>query len=352
MNNLKWEKMDKTKPNNKITAIDTGIKLNKKNILAVENLVVAFDTEQGSVHAVDDISFTLEQGSILGIAGESGCGKTVTALSIMRLLPKPVSRIVNGKIWFQDRNILELPLEKMSGVRGKKISMVFQEPMTALNPVHGVGRQLVEIYQLHFPGMALAKMRESAIQMLEKVGIPDPEQVMKKYPHQLSGGMRQRVMIAMALACEPDILIADEPTTALDVTVQAQILDLIRSLQSQTHMAVLLITHDLGVIAENCDKVVIMYAGRIAETGDVGSLFNNPLHPYTKGLLTSIPSRAKIAKNILPTIKGSVPSLLNMPKGCRFADRCPLAEAICRQVYPLERCMGQYRTVACHLADN
>ncbi|OQY50833.1 MAG: peptide ABC transporter ATP-binding protein [Desulfobacteraceae bacterium 4572_89] len=344
--------MDITKQNNKTTAIDTGIKLNKKKILAVENLVVAFDTDKGSVHAVDDISFTLEQGSILGIAGESGCGKTVTALSMMRLLPKPVSRIVNGKIWFKDRNILELSLEKMSGVRGKKISMIFQEPMTALNPVHGVGRQLVEIYQLHFPGMALAKMRESAIQMLEKVGIPDPEQVMKKYPHQLSGGMRQRVMIAMALACEPDILIADEPTTALDVTVQAQILDLIRSLQSQTQMAVLLITHDLGVIAENCDKVVVMYAGRIAETGDVGSLFKNPLHPYTKGLLTSIPSRAKIAKNILPTIKGSVPSLLNMPKGCRFADRCPLAEAICRQVNPLERCLGQYRTVACHLVEN
>jgi peptide/nickel transport system ATP-binding protein len=327
-------------------------KKTRENIIKVENLVVAFDTDQGLVHAVDDISFNLEQGSILGIAGESGCGKTVTALSMIRLLPKPVSRIVNGRVWFQNKNILELPLEKMHKIRGKKISMIFQEPMTALNPVHSVGRQLVEIHELHFSGMTPLKMRTSAVFMLEKVGIPDPEQVMKKYPHQLSGGMRQRVMIAMALSCEPDILIADEPTTALDVTVQAQILDLIRDLQAQTGMSVLLITHDLGVIAENCDNVVVMYAGQIAEKADVKSLFKNPLHPYTKGLLTSIPSLANIAKSILPTIRGSVPSLLNMPKGCRFADRCPLVEEICRQVPPLERSMGKYRTVACHMAEN
>ncbi|MCP4722368.1 MAG: ABC transporter ATP-binding protein, partial [Desulfobacteraceae bacterium] len=309
----------------------------KEIILRLENLVVAFDTEQGRVHAVDDISFSLEQGSILGIAGESGCGKSVTALSILRLLPKPISQIVAGKVWFREQNILDLPIEQMHEIRGKKISMIFQEPMTALNPVHAVGRQLVEIYQLHFPGMVLSDMETNAVRMLEKVGIPDPVQVMKKYPHQLSGGMRQRVMIAMALACEPDILIADEPTTALDVTVQAQILDLIRDIQGQTGMSVILITHDLGVIAENCDHVVVMYAGQIAETSNVKDLFKNPLHPYTKGLLTSIPSRAKGAKTILPTIKGSVPSLLDMPKGCRFADRCPLVEEICRKGSPLER---------------
>ncbi len=321
----------------------------KKIILRLENLVVAFDTEQGRVHAVDDISFSLEQGSILGIAGESGCGKSVTALSILRLLPKPISQILSGKVWFREQNILDLPIEQMHKIRGKKISMIFQEPMTALNPVHAVGRQLVEIYQLHFPGMALSAMETNAVSMLEKVGIPDPVQVMKKYPHQLSGGMRQRVMIAMALACEPDILIADEPTTALDVTVQAQILDLIRDIQGQTGMSVILITHDLGVIAENCDHVVVMYAGQIAETSNVNNLFKNPLHPYTKGLLTSIPSRAKGAKTILPTIKGSVPSLLDMPKGCRFADRCPLVEEICRKVSPLERAVGIGQTAFCHL---
>ena len=321
----------------------------KEIILRLENLVVAFDTEQGRVHAVDDISFSLEQGSILGIAGESGCGKSVTALGILRLLPKPISHIVAGKIWFREQNILELPIEQMHEIRGKKISMIFQEPMTALNPVHAVGRQLVEIYQLHFPGMALSAMETNAVLMLEKVGIPDPVQVMKKYPHQLSGGMRQRVMIAMALACEPDILIADEPTTALDVTVQAQILDLIRDVQGQTGMSVILITHDLGVIAENCDHVVVMYAGQIAETSNVNNLFKNPLHPYTKGLLTSIPSKAKGAKTILPTIKGSVPSLLDMPKGCRFADRCPWVEEICRKFSPLERAVGIGQTAACHL---
>ncbi|MCP3942789.1 MAG: ABC transporter ATP-binding protein [Desulfobacteraceae bacterium] len=322
----------------------------KKNILRLENLVVAFDTDQGCIHAVDDISFSLEQGSVLGIAGESGCGKTVTALSILRLLPKPVSRIVDGKIWFGEKNILELPIEQMYTIRGKKISMIFQEPMTALNPVYTVGRQLVEIYKLHFSGMTPATMKNSAVHMLEKVGVSDPAQVMKKYPHQLSGGIRQRVMIAMALACEPDILIADEPTTALDVTIQAQILDLIRELQRKTGMSVILITHDLGVIAENCDQVVVMYAGQIAEKAKVNALFKNPVHPYTKGLLTSIPSLARGVKTILPTIKGSVPSLLNMPKGCRFADRCPLVEKICRQISPRERSICNQQTVACHLA--
>ena len=318
-------------------------------LLTIENLKVAFDTEQGQVRAVDGVEFHLERGSILGIAGESGCGKSVTALSIIRLLPKPVSSVLEGRILFQGQDLLTIPIRQMQKIRGKKIAMIFQEPMTALNPVQNVGRQMKEVFFLHFPGMSAADMHTEAVKMLARVGIPDPGQVLKKYPHQLSGGIRQRVMIAMALSCEPDILIADEPTTALDVTIQAQILELITSLRETSGMAIILITHDLGVIAENCDHVVVMYAGRIAETADVTSLFNHPMHPYTRGLLTSIPSRAKTAKAELPTIAGSVPSLSDMPDGCRFADRCPFVHDICRQILPLERLVGEGHTAACHL---
>ncbi|MCG8632752.1 MAG: ABC transporter ATP-binding protein [Desulfobacterales bacterium] len=318
-------------------------------ILDVENLVVSFDTDQGPVRAVDDVSFSLKQGQVLGIAGESGCGKSVTALSIIRLLPKPVAEIVNGTIRFSGNDLVTLPIEQMHGIRGKKISMIFQEPMTALNPVQSVGRQMTEVYELHFQEMSSDQMTTESVNMLDRVGIPDPGLVMKKYPHQLSGGMRQRVMIAMALACEPDILIADEPTTALDVTVQAQILDLILTLKKKNRMSVILITHDLGVIAENCDEVVVMYAGRIAETAKVRQLFENPLHPYTQGLLSSIPSRAHTAKTRLPTIKGNVPSLLKMPHGCRFADRCPLARDRCRNETPMQRSVGKDRSAACLL---
>ncbi|WP_022668888.1 ABC transporter ATP-binding protein [Desulfospira joergensenii] len=324
-------------------------KENKEALLEVEDLVVAFDTEQGRICAVDGVELELAKGSVLGIAGESGCGKSVTALSIMRLLPKPVSRIMGGRIWFKDQNLLDLPIEQMHTIRGKKISMIFQEPMTALNPVHSVGHQIMEVFHLHFPQMGSQKIRIAGKEMLEKVGIPDPDKVMKKFPHQLSGGMRQRVMIAMALACEPDILIADEPTTALDVTVQAQILDLIKKVQSDSAMSVILITHDLGVIAENCDKVLVMYAGRVAEKADVGPLFQNPLHPYTRGLLDSIPSRAKKAKTLLPTITGGVPSLLNMPDGCRFAGRCPHAMSLCRRGVPEMIQHESGHGVACHL---
>mgnify|MGYP006285183303 CR=1 FL=1 len=323
--------------------------MNPSALLTITDLKVAFDTEQGRIHAVDGVGFSLEKGSILGIAGESGCGKSVTALSIIRLLPKPMSSIVAGQILFQDRDLLAIPIRQMHSIRGRKIAMIFQEPMTALNPVHSVGRQMTEVYALHFPDMTASSMQAGALEMLDRVGIPDPGQVLKKYPHQLSGGIRQRVMIAMALGCEPDILIADEPTTALDVTIQAQILELIKDLREKSGMSIILITHDLGVIAENCDHVVVMYAGRIAETADVRSLFAHPLHPYTKGLLTSIPSRAKTAKALLPTIEGSVPSLSDMPTGCRFADRCPLAEDLCRQVLPLEKPVGKGRTAACHL---
>lgn len=320
-------------------------------MLRVRELQVDFHTDQGRIKAVEQVDFQLKKERVLGIAGESGCGKSVTALSIMRLLPKPVSRVVSGRIIFNDRNILKLPMNEMHRIRGRRIAMIFQEPMTALNPVHGIGKQMIEIYKLHFPEFSHRKMIRSSVEMLEKVGIPDPEKVIKRYPHQLSGGMRQRVMIAMSLACEPDILIADEPTTALDVTVQTQILDLIKSLQKKAGMSVILITHDLGVIAENCDDVVIMYAGRIAEKAPAPVLFNAPKHPYTKGLLTSIPSLAESPKTILPTIKGNVPSLLDMPTGCRFSTRCPLVEEICRKIVPLERPVGENRTAACHLTD-
>ena len=321
-----------------------------QTILDVKDLVVEFDTEAGCVRAVDQVGFQLKKGRVLGIAGESGCGKSVTALSIMRLLPKPISNIVKGKAIFSGQDIFNLPVDQMHHIRGQKISMIFQEPMTALNPVHNIGKQMVEIYQLHFSDMSKNEMRSAAVVKLEEVGIADPDKVMKKYPHQLSGGMRQRVMIAMALACEPQILIADEPTTALDVTVQAQILDLIRALQKKSNMSVILITHDLGVIAETCDDVVVMYAGQIAEKADVLTLFKHPAHPYTQGLLTSIPSLSKIPKIILPTIRGSVPSLLNMPQGCRFAGRCPLVEEICIKIAPIEREIGEGHTAACHLA--
>jgi len=320
-------------------------------VLDVRDLVIEFNTELGVIRAVEQVDFQLKKGKILGIAGESGCGKSVTALSIMRLLPKPISRIVQGQAIFNDQNIFDLPISDMHHIRGKKISMIFQDPMTALNPVHSIGKQMIEIYKLHFSKLSFGEMATAAVRMVEKVGIPDPDKVMKKYPHQLSGGMRQRIMIAMSLACEPDILIADEPTTALDVTVQAQILELIKSLQRKSEMSVILITHDLGIIAENCDDVVIMYAGRIAEKADVTTLFEYPKHPYTKGLLTSIPSLAKGPKTILPTIKGNVPSLLDMPEGCRFAGRCPLVEDICRKTVPIERNMGQNHTAACHLLD-
>jgi len=320
-----------------------------ETILEIKGLVVAFDTDSGPVRAVDDVSFSLKAGQVLGIAGESGCGKSVTALSIIRLLPKPLARILQGTIKYHGQDLLTLPIEKMHGIRGKKISMIFQEPMTALNPVQSVGSQIREVYSLHFPEMTIYQKGKAAVGMLQKVGIPDPEKVMDKYPHQLSGGMRQRIMIAMALACEPDILIADEPTTALDVTVQAQIMDLIMELKERIHMSVILITHDLGVIAENCDEVVVMYAGRIAEQAGVIPLFKDPRHPYTKGLLASIPSKAQIAKTRLPTIRGNVPPLCDMPHGCRFADRCPLAELQCRKKIPKQRSSGRDRSAACHL---
>ena len=319
------------------------------SILEVGRLVTAFDTEEGEVRAADDVSFSLNRGSTLGIVGESGCGKSVTALSIMRLLPKPMGRIASGSIRFDGTDLVRLSPEEMSRVRGRRISMIFQEPMTALNPVHRIGRQLGEVYHLHFPEMAEPAVEAAAVAMLGKVGIPEPEQRMREYAHQISGGMRQRVMIAMALACRPDILIADEPTTALDVTIQAQILSLIGDLQAETGMSVIFITHDLGVIAETCDAVAVMYAGKIVETASVAALFDNPRHPYTRGLLSSIPRLDYPRKTPLNIIRGSVPGLHELPEGCRFQNRCPHAEPLCRTQPPMAA-VGENHFSACHFS--
>ncbi len=304
-------------------------------ILSVKNLVTTFRTDRGSARALDGVDFTLEKGRTLGLVGESGCGKSVTSLSIMRLLPKPAGDSPEGEIIYDDGaerfDILKEPAENMLKIRGRKISMIFQDPLTSLNPVYTVGYQLMETLGIHFPKMSPQTMFKRAIELLTDVGIPAPEQRIHEYPHQLSGGMRQRVMIAIALACEPDILIADEPTTALDVTIQAQILDLMRTLQKKNNMAILFITHDLGVVAEMCDDVCVMYAGKVAEHAPVAEIFNNPQHPYTKGLISSIPKLDTEQKSKLFEIEGMVPDLFSMPKGCRFQNRCPYAADKCTQ---------------------
>ena len=289
--------------------------------MEVRDLVTGFDTEQGHLVAVDGVSFSIDRGETLGIVGESGCGKSVTALSIMQLLPRPMGRIASGSIRFGEREIVGASSETMRDVRGDEIGMIFQEPMMALNPVQRIGKQVAEVFELHKREMAKADVLKASVEILDKVGIPSPEIRVGEYPHQLSGGMRQRVMIAMALACKPDLLIADEPTTALDVTVQAQILNLMADLQKEMGMAVILITHDLGVIAETCDEVVVMYAGRVVERAPVEELFANPLHAYTKGLLNSVPRMDRERKTKLPTIEGNVPTLNEMPTGCRFSTR-------------------------------
>ena len=318
-------------------------------ILRVNHLVTAFDTEDGRIRAVDDVSFQVKKEHTLGLVGESGCGKSVTALSIMRLLPKPTGFIESGQILFNSADIAGLPADQMHEIRGKRISMIFQEPMTSLNPVHRIGKQLGEVFLLHFPEMSESQIRQQSVELLQKVGIPEPEQRMAEYPHQISGGMRQRVMIALALACKPDILIADEPTTALDVTIQAQILDLIKKLQIETGMAVIFITHDLGVIAEICEDVVVMYAGKVAETASAIDLFNNPKHPYTQGLLDSIPRLETPRKTKLNIIKGMVPSLYELPSGCRFRNRCPYVMEVCATQPPPLIKVGEDHLAACYL---
>jgi oligopeptide/dipeptide ABC transporter ATP-binding protein len=306
----------------------------QRHLLVVENLKTWFHTSEGVYQAVDGVSFAIDEGKTLGVVGESGCGKSVTALSIMRLLPIPPARIEQGKVWFRGRNLLELPERDMRRVRGNKISMIFQEPMTSLNPVFTVGDQIAEVFQVHRDMSKRAALQE-AERMLELVRIPSPRQRVKEYPHQMSGGMRQRVMIAMALACNPDLLIADEPTTALDVTVQAQILNLMEDLKAQFNSSILMITHDLGVIAEISDEVVVMYAGQVAEHADCQTLFVNPLHPYTHGLLRSIPRIDEIkSKKKLYSIEGNVPDPSSHPAGCRFNPRCPYATPECRMGVP------------------
>ncbi|MFQ2102889.1 ABC transporter ATP-binding protein [Aeromonas rivipollensis] len=317
-------------------------------ILEVRDLEVEFSVDDGKIKVLDGVSFQVAPGQTLGIVGESGCGKSVTSLAIMGLLPRPHGQVVAGSIRFQGEELLSLPPDQMYKVRGNRISMIFQEPMTALNPVQTVGAQLMEVFSLHRPDFSKAQRKEAAIAMLQKVGIPEPAQRFEVYPHNLSGGMRQRVMIAMALACEPDLLICDEPTTALDVTIQAQILDLMKALQAQTSMAIIFITHDLGVVAELCDEVVVMYAGRAVERADIFELFDHPRHPYTHGLMASIPRLEDVPKSLLKTIKGQVPALHEMPAGCRFSNRCPHATEICVGTIPVTEQLSERHAVACH----
>jgi len=309
-----------------------------EKILEVKHLRTSFFTEAGEVKAVDDVSFNVYKGKTIGIVGESGCGKTVTSLSIIRLIPHPPGKIVGGEILYRGRNLIHLPSSEMRAIRGNEISMIFQEPMTSLNPVFTIGDQVREAIALH-QDLPRSEVKNKAIEMLRLVGISSPEQRVNDYPHQLSGGMRQRAMIAMALSCNPNILIADEPTTALDVTIQAQILDLLKDLQQKVGMALILITHDLGVVAEMADEVLVMYAGRIVEQGAVREIFANPKMPYTKGLLNSIPNLARGAdgrmkKKRLEAIPGIVPDLLDLPRGCRFQDRCAHVGDECRSCEP------------------
>jgi peptide/nickel transport system ATP-binding protein len=307
--------------------------LSKENILEVRNLRTSFFTDEGEVKAVDGVDFTIEKGKTIGIVGESGSGKSITSLSILRLLQEPVGKIVGGEIIFKGENLINKSKKEMMNIRGNNISMIFQEPMTSLNPTLTCGEQIAESVRIH----QKLKRREAwikAVDMLRLVGIPSPEKRAKQYPFELSGGMRQRVMIAMALACNPELLIADEPTTALDVTIQAQILDLMKKLQEELGTSLMMITHDLGVVAEMCDKVAVMYCGKVVEYADVKTIFTNPKHPYTVGLLNSVPKHDQDYDGDLSVIEGSVPSPFNLPKGCRFAPRCPHARAICHTELP------------------
>ena len=305
------------------------------SLLEVNNLKVGFDTDQGFLTALDDISFKIEKGQTLGIVGESGCGKSISALSIMRLIPSPPGKIYGGDILFKKKSILSLKEKEIRNIRGNSISMIFQEPMTSLNPVFSVGNQIAEAISSHQKNLRKSNVMNKTIEMLELVGIPEAQKRLNEYPHQLSGGMRQRVMIAMALSCGPELLIADEPTTALDVTIQAQILELINKLQKELNMAVILITHDLGVVAESCNNVAVMYAGKIIEYGTTEDIFYRPRHHYTKGLIDSIPyfkTNKKLKR--LKAIPGIVPSLFDIESGCRFKKRCTYAEARCQEKHP------------------
>jgi peptide/nickel transport system ATP-binding protein len=320
----------------------------KKEILSIKNLKTHFLIDKKWVKAVDDVSFSINEGEILGLVGESGSGKSVTSLSILRLIPEPPGKIKNGEIIFQDRDILKLELPEMYKIRGNKISMIFQEPMTSLNPVFTIGQQLIEPIMLH-KNATKNDAVDLSVKMLELVGIPQAKSRMNDYPHQFSGGMRQRVMIAMALVCNPSLLIADEPTTALDVTIQAQILNLMLELKNKKkENSILLITHNLAVVAETCDRVIVMYCGNIQEIANVTELFENPLHPYTLGLLKSIPGINTDTKRLY-NIPGQVPDAFDLPSGCLFSNRCPRKMDICEKIHPELKEKSPDHFVRCHL---
>ncbi len=320
----------------------------RQPLLEIRNLNIAFDTNRGPIRPVRDVSLSIYPGQTVAVVGESGCGKSVTALSVLRLIPSPPGKVLGGEILLEGRDLLALPESQMRAVRGKDIAMIFQEPMTSLNPVYTIGDQIVEAITLH-QHVSARQAWQIAEQALRDVGISDPARRLHEYPHQMSGGMRQRVMIAMALSCKPKLLIADEPTTALDVTIQAQILELLRKLQKETGMAILLITHDLGVVAENADVVAVMYASRVVEFATVEDLFDHPQHPYTEGLFRSVP-KLKTHVRRLETIAGTVPNPAHFPPGCKFHPRCPkmLGDATCATVEPLLREVRPSHWAACH----
>ncbi|CAM3181330.1 ABC transporter ATP-binding protein [Vibrio rarus] len=322
--------------------------MSNKTLLSLHNVTTKFNTDEGDITALSGVAFDVIKGRTLGIVGESGCGKSITAASIMNLLPQPYGRVTDGEILFEGRDITKLDEAERCKLRGHDISMIFQDPMTALNPVKRVGKQVEEVYELHSTKYTTdATRRQATLEMFKKVGISEPEKRLDVYPHELSGGMRQRVMIAMALACEPKVLIADEPTTALDVTIQAQILELMKRMQDELGMAILFITHDLGVVAEICDDVAVMYAGHIVEQGDVYQIFSKPTHPYTQGLLASMPTVSSVPKTQLKTIEGSVPQLKEMPTGCRFVNRCTKALDHCHSTRPEPALIEPGHLVSC-----
>lgn len=320
-----------------------------EKLLQVDDLKMYFHTRDGVVKAVNGVSYELDGNQTIGIVGESGSGKSVTAMTIMRLISMPPGKIEGGTVTFKGQNLLELPEKKMRDIRGNEIAMIFQDPMTSLNPVYRVGRQLSEPLRIH-KGVGKKEAIERSIELLRLVGIPNPEQRVKDYPHQFSGGMRQRVMIAMALTCDPDILIADEPTTALDVTIQAQIIELMQAVQKRTGSAIIMITHDLGVVADMADNVLVMYAGRPVEYGTTEEVFHQPSHPYTWGLMGSLPRADMTEKSSLKPIDGMPPSLIDLPAGCTFHPRCPYAKEICKTKVPETKSISGLHTASCHFA--
>lgn len=319
-----------------------------QKLLDIKNLTIVFNTDDGPLTAVDNVSFSIRPGEVVGLVGESGCGKSVTALGLLRLIPMPPGRITGGEVLFEGRDLLRLPASELQAIRGRRIGFIFQEPMSALSPLHRIGAQLVETLQLHRP-MDHRTAWDTGVEWLQRVGLPDPEERMRAYPYQLSGGMLQRVMIAMALMLEPSLIIADEPTTALDVTIQAQVLELLRDTKNRD-TSLLLITHDLGVVWELCDRVIVMYASQVVEEGPRREVFEAPAHPYTRALLDSVLSLTGRAER-LSTIEGQVPSPLAYPTGCRFADRCPYAFARCRREQPLLYDLSATHHSACFLSE-